>query len=353
MTECEETGPGVARRPLRRRWLHWLGTAIGLALIALLAWRLDWRRFAEVLPAARPEFVLATFLAITLEQVIRGWKWRQILTPVCRCRTSQLFGAIMAGYLANLLVPLGLSPFVRSWLVARRQNISMSCVLATVAIDRLVDGLVFVGIVGVVLLAAVVPDPNGSIGLGLLLGAGGSAAAITAALALLVHHKRQSASGIGFALALAGRLPGRLSARARSLALAFADGIVWPREPWRGVAIFVAGIAIKLMAASHLFWAGLAFGVVLEPLAYLALLSILGFIVILAHTARVPAGFVVGAVFSLGLFGVDDATALAMVTVVMAVSMLAVAVFGGWGLWSHGVGLGDLTRRKVTADGGP
>ena len=53
----------------------------------------------------------------------------------------------MAGYLANLLVPLGLSPFVRSWLVVRRENLSMSCVLATVAIDRMIDGLVLAGVV--------------------------------------------------------------------------------------------------------------------------------------------------------------------------------------------------------------
>ncbi|WP_104018110.1 lysylphosphatidylglycerol synthase transmembrane domain-containing protein [Roseovarius nitratireducens] len=342
-------GPG---RP-RRRWLNWLGAAIGLGLLGLLAWRLDWRQFADVLGSARPEFVFATFLAITLEQVIRGWKWRQILTPVCGCRTSHLFGATMAGYLANLLVPLGLSPFVRSWLIARKQKLSMSCVLATVAIDRLVDGLVFAGIVIVVVLAVVIPDPNGNIGLGLLLGAGGSAAAIVAVLVLLVHHKRRSASGIGFFLALVDRLPTRFASRARSIAITFADGIVWPREHWRGVAIVLASIVIKLIAASHLFWAGLAFGVVLDPLVYLALLAILGFIVILAHMARVPAGFVVGAVFSLGLFGVGDATALAMVSVVMAANMLAVAVFGGWGLWVHGVGLGDLGRWKVAADADP
>ncbi len=114
----------------------------------------------------------------------------------------------------------------------------------------------------------------------------------------------------------------------------------------------LASILIKLIAASHLLWAGLALGVVLEPFVYLALMAILGFIVILAHVGRVPAGFVLGTVFSLGLFGVSDATALAMVTVVMAANMLAVAVFGGWGLWIHGVGLGDLGRRKVAADAG-
>lgn len=352
MIELDQTTSAAASRQPRRRWLSWLGTAIGLGSLGLLAWRLDWRQFAEVLQSARPEFVLATVLAIKLEQILRGWKWRQILIPVCDCRTSHLFGATMAGYLANLLVPLGLSPFVRSWLVARKQDISVSCVLATVAIDRLVDGLVFAGFVFVVALAAVIPDANGKIGLGLLLGAGGSAAAIVAAFVLLVYHKRRSTSGIGLILALADRLPRRFAARARSLAIAFADGIVWPRERWRGVAIVLASVIIKLIAASHLFWAGTAFGVVLEPLVYLALLAILGFVVILAHMARVPAGFVVGAVFSLGLFGVDDAVALAVVTVVMAANMLAVGLFGGWGHWIHRVGLGDLSRRKVAADAG-
>ena len=36
-----------------------------------------------------------------------------------RVDTDRLFGAIMAGYLTNLLVPLGISPLVRSRLAAR------------------------------------------------------------------------------------------------------------------------------------------------------------------------------------------------------------------------------------------
>lgn len=353
MTEAKPiVSPAAARQP-RRRWLKWLGRAVGLGLIVFLAWHLDWHQFAEVLRTARPEFVFATFMAITLEQVVRAWKWRQILTPLRDTRTSHLFGATMAGYLANLLVPLGLSPFVRSWLVARKHDLTVSSVLATVALDRMVDGFVFAGIVLAVVLTSVIPDADRSINLGLLVAAIGSIVAVFAIFALLVRHKRWSASGAGPVLALTRRLPSRFAGRARSIVIAFADGIVWPRARWRGIAIAIAGVVIKLIAASHLFWAGLAFGVELSPLVYLALLAILGFIVVVAGLARVPAGFVVGAVFALGLFGVDDSTALAMVTVVMATNILAVAVFGSWGLWLHGVGLGDLGTRKVAADAGP
>lgn len=49
----------------------------------------------------------------------------------------------MAGYLTGLLVPFGFSTLVRAWLVARREHLTTSGVLASVALDRLTDGLVF------------------------------------------------------------------------------------------------------------------------------------------------------------------------------------------------------------------
>ena len=227
-------------------WLNWLGAVVGLGLLATLAFRIDWREFAEVLPSAQPEYVAATFLGIVLEQLVRAWKWRQILHPLTRAQTGRLFGATMAGWLANLLVPLGLSPFVRSWLVARDRSITMSSVLATVAIDRLVDGLVFAGIVLFVVVAAVIPDPDGRIGPGLVVSAGLSIVLLVLVLRLLASHKRHSAVGRGFMVWLASFLPSRFAMRARALATEFADGIVWPAEAWRGAAIVSAALAVKL-----------------------------------------------------------------------------------------------------------
>ena len=47
-----------------------------LVLLALLFWRLDWGQFAQLLRSARPEFVIAIFLAIVLGQLLRAWKWQ-------------------------------------------------------------------------------------------------------------------------------------------------------------------------------------------------------------------------------------------------------------------------------------
>lgn len=339
-----------AELALHRRWLTWIGGSIGVALLALLFWRIDWRLFADTVATARLEYVVAIFLAIVCGQLLRAWKWGQILRPIRRIATWRLFEAIMAGYLANHVVPLGLSPFVRSWLVARQSGLRMSAVLATVAVDRLIDGLVFAALVLVIVAVAVIPDSGGTIRLGLAASAIASATLIAGILVLLWRNRHQTTSGTGPVLRLVARLPERIGERLRAIAVAFAEGTVWPNEPWRRGLIVLLSLVSKLVAASHLFFAGLAFGVDLSPMIYLVLLAILGFVVVLAHLVRIPAGFVLGGVFALGLFGVDQEKALAMVTLVMAASFAAVVLFGMLGLWRQGLTLGDLSAREIGTD---
>lgn len=80
-------------------------------------------------------------------------------------------------------------------------------------------------------------------------------------------------------------------------------------------------------------------------------LAVLGFIVILAHLARVPGGFFIGAVFVRGRFGVGEERAVAMVMVVVASATPATGVVGALTLRRHGVALGELTTRQVPGDG--
>lgn len=335
-----------AKRP-DRRWWSWGGAATGLALLAIVLWRIDYQRFGEALADARMEYLMLVPAAIALEQFVRAWKWRQILYPLRPVATPRLFGAIMVGYFGNLLIPFGASPLLRSWLVARLEQLRMSAVLATVAIDRLIDGVVFALLVALVLTLAAFPDPTGDLRLGLFVGAAGSLALFAALLWLLARHKSGMADAAGGLQRLLSRLPSRLAERSRRLLASFADGILWPAAPWRRLAIALSSLAIKLIAATHFLWAGLAFGIVLRPLDYLFLIAFLGFIVILTHFARLAGGFIIGAIFALGLFGVGEETALAMVLAVQVSSLLSVAAIGVCALWLNGIVLDDLRGLRV------
>ncbi|MEE8434114.1 MAG: lysylphosphatidylglycerol synthase transmembrane domain-containing protein [bacterium] len=331
---------------VKRRWWPWIGAGIGFGLVALVFWRIDFAQLGQVLAGARVEYLALVPAVIALEQLVRAWKWRQILHPLRPVGTLRLFGAIMAGFLGNFLIPVGVSPLLRSWLVARRESLKMSAVLATVAIDRMIDGVVFAILVALVLALAVVPDPTGNLRLGLLAGAAVGFTLFAGLLWLLARQKRALTGTAGWVRWVLSRLPTRLAQGSQRLLASFAEGIVWPVDAWRRVAIVLSSVLIKFIAATHLLWAGLAFGVLLGPLDYLVVLAMLGFLVFLTHLARFPAGFTVGAIFALDLFGIGEERALAMVLTMQIGSMMSVAAFGAFALWRNGLALADLPGRR-------
>lgn len=344
------TAAAVAAPARRRRWLPWVGALIGVAALAWVLRRFDLDRFLSVLAGAEIGFLALVPLALMGEQFVRAWKWRQLLRPLRVIGTLRLFGTIMAGYLLAILVPFGFGTIARSWLVARRESLGLPAVLATVALDRLTDGVVFACLVPVALLSVTFPDPSGGIRTGLLVGGAGSFVLFALLFLALAAYRRGALNPQGVLSRLADHLPRRLGAPIGRLGASFAEGIVWPRETWRGAAILLASLIIKLLAATHFLWAGLGFGVALQPPAYLFLIVFLGFLIVLGHFARVAGTFVVGAIFALGLFGVPEEQALAMVLVVEAANLLSVGGIGAFSLWRQGVALAELRAAKGADD---
>ena len=218
----------------------------------------------------------------------------------------------------------------------------MSSVLATVALDRLTDGVVFALLVAVALLLVVFPDPTGGIRAGLAWGAAGSLVLFVLVLLSLMVYKRGASRADGRLVGLILRLPAPMVGPVQRVTASFATGIVWPCELGRGLGIVLASVAIKLIAATHLMWAGLAMDAGLLPAQYLFVMVFLGFLVILGHFARITGSFVIGGIFALGLFGVSEERALAMLLVVQGASLLSVASIGAFALWRQGVALSEL-----------
>lgn len=329
---------------------HLWSVAGALTALAVLAWalsRVEYDRLLDALRNANPWIVLMVPLSIVAEQLLRAWKWRQLLFAIQPIRTLRLFRAIMAGYLTNILIPLGLSPFARSWLVARLDGLKMGTVLATVTIDRLIDGVVFTAFVAVVLIFAVFPDPTGNIRIALSIGGAGCVILLVLLLLSLARYEGLVACSGTWIMRLFNRLPAHWVAPVKSASASFAEGIVWPRETWRRFGVVIVSIVIKLIAITHFFWAALAFGLHLRPLDYVFLIVFLGFLIILIRLLRIPGGFLLGAIFALELLGVPNALALGIVLLVQVSNVLVIALVGAFALWRSSISLDEL--RSVRA----
>ena len=327
----------------KERYLLWTGLAflLSLAVVLFIFRDLDIDELISVLSRAKLFWILVLVVLIPIEQVVRGWKWRQILYDIRPVPTFRLFAAVVAGYFANMAMPIGISPLVRAWLVARREGLKLPTVLVTTAIERLVDGIVFAGLIGVFVIFGDFPHVEGKLALGIVVVGVGSLLLFGGILRALFSSRDKLTGGSGYA----GRLIGWLENRFQALS-GFGDGlamgIVWPREQKRGAAVLLASLTMKLISSAHFLWAGLAVGIVLAPFDYLLILIFASFAGILSRFVRMPGGFIIGAAFALSLLGVAEEPALAMVVFVHVASVLTTAGIGAVAFWQSGVKLSNV-----------
>ncbi|MCB0344625.1 MAG: flippase-like domain-containing protein [Bdellovibrionales bacterium] len=118
--------------------------ALGFAVSGLAMWwilhDIERERIFAILSEVDPSYLLLATAATLLSYVIRAWRW-----PVFFESSAPGFGdsfrCLMVGFFMNNVLPARLGEFVRAHLGGRATNLSRSLVLATIAGERLADGL--------------------------------------------------------------------------------------------------------------------------------------------------------------------------------------------------------------------
>ncbi len=336
--------------PIVRWILPTIGAALAIVALFWLYQDLNLEQFLSAVATAELAWIFVLAGTILLEQLTRGWKWRQILFDLKPISSLKLFGAILAGYGVAILIPLGISPLVRSWLIARLEELRWACVLMTAAIERSLDGIVFALFAALVAMVGQIPNVEGDVRTGLAV-AGGLNLLLFSVLLYLLFVGR---APLGHENAWISRwidwLAAKGGARLEGLRAAIREGIVWPRDRRRQIGAVLASVLMKIIAATHFMWAGLAVGIVLTPFDYLFLMVFAGFAMVLARFIRVPGGFVIGSGFALNQLGVPDEQALAMILFNHILSIVLMVGLGLLFLWWSGVDIREARRTEVKVD---
>lgn len=89
---------------------------------------------------------------IITSHYIRALRWRTILTPIYKPKsTLNLFSAVMVGYFFNMLTPRG-GELVRPYIFAKRENTSVSSAFATIIVERVIDVLTLLFLLGLAMI---------------------------------------------------------------------------------------------------------------------------------------------------------------------------------------------------------
>jgi len=129
----------------------WIGLVISLAFLYLAFRGQDFGEIWRALRNANYWWMLPAVGVYFLAVLARSWRWHYLVRPIKNVSPLRLFPILVMGYMGNNLFPFRAGEVLRAYLLRRKEDISMSASLATIAVERLFDGLTMILIIVVVL----------------------------------------------------------------------------------------------------------------------------------------------------------------------------------------------------------
>ncbi|HSW48600.1 MAG TPA: lysylphosphatidylglycerol synthase transmembrane domain-containing protein, partial [Bryobacteraceae bacterium] len=121
-----------------------IGYGISAAALVWVYWGFEWRTELPKLAAADWRWVVFAMAADISTYFFQGWRWSLLLRPVAAAGILRSVQAIFVGLFANSILPLRTGEILRTLLQSRWVEIPVSVCLASVFIERLVDGILLV-----------------------------------------------------------------------------------------------------------------------------------------------------------------------------------------------------------------
>jgi uncharacterized protein (TIRG00374 family) len=122
---------------------------LALLLLALFFRGTDMGELTRTLAGANPALLLAALGSIMVTYLLRAIRWRVLLLPLGRARLVNCFTTTVIGFMVNFLVPPGrLGEIARPYLLARREGFSASSAFATIILERFLDLVAVVSLIG-------------------------------------------------------------------------------------------------------------------------------------------------------------------------------------------------------------
>lgn len=324
-----------SRSPLRSARI-WIGIPISLLFLVVAFRGQDPAEVRDALGRVDWRYLPLALVLLYTGIAVRAYRWHILLRPVEELSARQVFPIMLVGYAANNILPLRTGELVRAWALGERYQVRKTAALATIAVERLFDGLT------------------------MLLFVGGAATVI--GLTSELQHVALVAAAV-FAVALAGMgvllaggalrdrllrlalapLPDALAARVERMAESFLTGLgVLSRRGDLAVVIVTSIVAWSFEAT--VYWTvaqafGAPLSTAMSPAGALLTTAIGNLATLVPSGPGFVGTFEAGILLAVnGALGVGRGLALSYAVLLHALLWLPVTVWGGIEWWRIGIG---------------
>ncbi len=333
----------------------WIGLTISVLFLGLLFWQIDFSQMVEHLREANYVYLLpGVVLYFAIAVVFRTIRWRLLLAPMKRIGTGRLFPVVIVGYMANNVLPVRMGEIVRSYYLGQREDVSKSATLATVAVERIMDGVVLLFL----LAAASVFLPLGLIegvaedrGIPWQLLVAGTTIPFLGAMGLVwftANHPRWLLATVRWTTS---PLPERLQALVREVVEKGIDGLEALKDSKRLSMLFVLSLPVWFGEVAMYYVIGHSFdlapalgGPGMMIVAMIAVTAISNLATALPSSQGAIGPFELFATSALVVLGVEGTIAAAYAIVLHAALLIPITLAGFVYLWLGEDSLGRIVR---------
>ncbi len=141
----------------RSRWLTYISWAVSAGALAYVLSRLSYTELRKEVTGITWWLVVAAIVLEILPRVLEAVRWRYLLRPL-KTGFADLLKAIYVGTLYSGVLPFSGGDVVRAAIVARTKRVSLTRVLSTELIERVVDAFAIILLVWITLRGLAIPS---------------------------------------------------------------------------------------------------------------------------------------------------------------------------------------------------
>ena len=323
-----------------------LGLGISAFCFYLVSRKIRWGALQQELTKIDLNWCFLAVAIYLLGHILRGVRCSWILRPYRKLTVLQATQVVWIGYAANNVLPARLGEFVRSYILAKRENLPQGITLSTLFIERILDGVAIAGI----LFVAALMGPSSDIitGVGWLAGLifiGATVVLIAARVWKSTFHKLIS-WGAGF-------FPQSISGKLEGFTHKLLDGTECLQYDRRTLGVLGLSLLIWLVEAAMFLCLFPAFGFTFSLIAACLTMSMTNLGVLIPSGPSGMGAFHLACQQTLQLTvlaGVATAVAatkgFAYAIVGHALQVIPITLLGIWALYSYGLNLRGVWKMK-------
>jgi uncharacterized protein (TIRG00374 family) len=290
-----------------------LGILVSVVCVGLLARQVDLAQAVQSLARLNCYLLLVPLAVFLVAFPLRALRWDMIFPASSRPGVPSCLSALGIGNMANFLLPWRAGDMARCVLVGRGNSLTdVSRTLATLGVEKVLDGL---ALVGMVLLAIATLNPPGW--MVRLVWAASAIFGGGLAVLIVLRYRAEFLIGAGTAAlrwvglsSLAGRLHGPLAS--------FADGLETMGSTSQVLRLLVMTAAIWSTEALMIWGLALAFGIKFPVVSAVVVSAVLGLGLMVPAAPGGLGTYELAGVAGLQLIGVDASSAAALTVVIHA-----------------------------------